>query len=154
METTVLAWDAPEYHYIERNADWFWSLGIITATIVVLSILFNNILFAVFILLGALAGGIYAAREPATVHYELQHKGVLVGKLFYPYHTLRSFWVDEGHPHPKLILNSKHTFAPHIIIPITGEVHHDDVSHYLLHMLPEVRHEESKAHKLLERLGL
>src|ERR1700722_18347164 len=114
MENTVLAWDAREYHHIEKNSDWFWSLGIITATIVVLAILFGDILFAVFILLGALAAGIYAGREPETIHYELQHKGVLAGDYFYPYHTLQSFWVDEDRPHPKLILNSKKVFSPHI----------------------------------------
>jgi hypothetical protein len=153
MEQEVIAWDAPEYHYIEKSSDWFWMLGIISISIAVLCILFGNTLFGIFISVGAISAGLYAAREPALAHYELQPKGILSGTVFYPYSTLDSFWIDEHHPLPRIILKSKKMLMPHIIVPF-NHIHPDDIKDYLLDHLKEEEHKTSLAHRWLEHIGL
>ena len=54
MEFSIIAWEAPEYYHTDKTADWFWTLGIITVTIVIVSLLLGNILFAIFVLIAAL----------------------------------------------------------------------------------------------------
>jgi hypothetical protein len=154
MDQHVLSWDAPEYHHVERTADWYWMLGIIAVSITVLCILVNNILFGLFILLGALSAGMYASKEPKVVNFELQPRGILANKLFYPYNTLDSFWIDEHHPLPRIVLKSKKTFSPHITIPLSESIHSEEVRQYLVQHIAEVEHNESYFHRLLEHIGL
>jgi len=146
-----LAWDAPEYHFVEKTPDWYWSLGIITVSIIVILLFFNEVLFALFILLAAIVSGVYAGREPGLVHVELGYRGIIYGKNLYLYNELDSFWVEESH-HSRIIIKSKKTLMPYIVIPI-GDTHPDDVRDYLAQYLPEVEHREPIGHKLMEYLG-
>lgn len=152
MPHDVITWDAPEYHHFDKSADWYWSLGIIAVSIAVLCILFNSILFAIFILLAAFVGALYAGRTPELIHVELRPRGILVHDKVYPYVTLDSFWVDEeAHP-DKIIIKSKKMLMPYIVIPIS-HIHPEDIRMFLKMHLPEVEHHESLAHKALEYLG-
>ncbi len=154
MEHDVIEWDAPEYYHEPRSADWFWSYGIIVASIAILSVLFSNILFAIFIILAGILAGYYAAREPDIIHCELQPLGILAGKIFYDYTDIKSFWVDDNHPHTKLVLISHKALSPHIVIPVDDITHPIDITDYLIHYIPQVKGEETFFHKLMEQVGL
>ncbi len=152
MHHEIITWDSHEYHHFEKNADWYWSLGIIAVSIAILCILFNNLLFAAFIIVGAIAGALYAAREPELAHVELRPHGVKVNNIMYTYHSLESFWVEEFEHPEVLILKSKHLLMPYIIVHLS-HVHPDDIRVYLRMHLKEVEHHESLIHKLFEYLG-
>jgi hypothetical protein len=150
----VLAWDAPEYYHWERSADWYWSFGIIVASVAILSVLFENILFAIFVVIVGILAGYYASLEPRMIHYELQPRGLLAGDKFHEYADIKSFWVDVNHPHTKIIFTSKKMFAAHIVIPSDDSVSPEAINHYLAHHLPQVKAEETPLHKILEQAGL
>ncbi len=154
MEYEIIQWDAPEYYHQPRSADWFWSYGIIVISVAVLSVLFSNVLFAIFIILIGILAGYYAARTPDIIHCELQPLGILAGTMFYDYNDIKSFWVDDNHPHTKIVLLSKKILSTHIIIPVDDATHPIEIIEYLLPHIPQVKGEETFLHKLMEQIGL
>ena len=154
MHDHVLSWGALEYHHFEKSSDWYWSVGIIIASFVILSLLFENVLLAIFILLAGTCGALYAGRHPDVVHVELRYRGIFYHDRLYPYHSLESFYIEEDSHFPKILIKSKKFLMPLIIIPL-GEVHihHNEIRAYLLRHLKEVEHKESTWHLLLEHLG-
>ena len=147
-----LSWEALEHHHEEKNADWFWSLGIITVSVAILCIILGNLLLAIFILIAAFTSAAHARRLPKLQYYELNFKGIIINNNLYRYSTLDSFWIEEEHHEPHIILKSKKLFVPFIIVPIQ-EYHHDDIRDFLLMHLKEVEHHESLWHRVLEYFG-
>lgn len=147
-----LHWQTSEYEEKERHPDWFWSVGILTVAIAATSIILNNVLFALIILLGGFSLTIYAIRKPKKIDVALNEKGVLLDKLFYPYYTLESFWIEEHETHPRILIKSQKLLMPYLVINIE-EVEPEKVRKYLVRHIHEVFHSESIFHRILERLG-
>ncbi|MFA7252413.1 MAG: hypothetical protein WC027_00980 [Candidatus Paceibacterota bacterium] len=152
MEKMSLTWQAPEYNHYERSTDWFWAVGIITVCIAVLAFIYNNALFGILILLSAGILVFYTFREPSMVDYEINQRGVIVGKDLHPYLTIESFWIETRQGEPKIILKSKKNLLPYIIIPIHEESV-DEVANVLAEFLEEKELQEPAAHKIMEYLG-
>lgn len=148
-----ITWRAPEYVFQEKGSDWYWILGIIVATLAILALLMNNVLFMVFTLLAGITLALYGSRKPEIYDFEVNTKGVRVNNKLFPYFTLDYFWIDESGPQTVLILESKHAMMQHIIIPIEG-VRSDELRMFLEAFLPEEYIERSWPHQLMERLGL
>jgi hypothetical protein len=152
MEDSSLKWSAPEYHHYERSTDWFWAVGIITACIAILAFFFHNALFGVLILLSAGILISYTLRVPENVDYEINQRGVVIGKDLHPYITIESFWVETRFGEPKIILKSKKNMLPYLLIPI----HEDDIDQMaaiLRNFLEEKELQEPASHKFMEYLG-
>ncbi len=149
-----LRWQAHEYDHYERSTDWYWAVAIITLSIIALSIIWNDYLFALVIAIGVFALVLYTKRPSKLITYELSKKGIRIEKTLYPYPTLESFWVEDYNqtPRPKLILKSIKVMMPHIVIPIEG-IHPDEVHSFLSARLPEEEHVESLSVKVMEYLG-
>jgi len=147
-----LKWSAPEYHHYERSTDWFWAVGIITICISVLAFVFNNALFGVLILLSAGILIFYTLRTPEEIEYEINRKGIVVGKDLHPYLTLEAFWIENRSGEPKIILKSKKAIMPYIIIPI-HEDDADEMADVLRNFLEEKELAEPSSHKVMEYLG-
>jgi len=150
MET--ISWKTSEYVYAHKQADWYWALGIITVSFSVASFILNNFLFGVFVLLGGFLLAIYGAKKPTLLECTLAKTGVQINSTFYPYATLQSFWVNQSDAPPKLIIQSKKSFMPYIIVPL-GDVDPDAVREFLLVVLPEEEHFEPALDRIMERLG-
>lgn len=147
-----LKWSAPEYHHYKRSTDWFWAVGIITICISILAFVFNNALFGVLILLSAGILIFYTLRIPEEIQYEINRRGIMVGKELHPYLTIESFWIETRNNDPKIIFKSKKAIMPYIIIPI----HNDDVDEMtavLREFLEEKELAEPASHKVMEYLG-
>jgi hypothetical protein len=153
MNRDTLTWDAPEYYHVDKSSDWYWAVGIITVTVVILCFVFGNVLFALFVLLAAFVGTYYAGREPRLVHVEIKPRGIQVDDTLYRYDLLDSFWVDVDENPDKIILKSKKMFMPFIAVPINEHIDPHEVRSALLRHMKEVEHHESAAHKLFEHFG-
>jgi len=152
MENLSLKWSAPEYHHYQRSNDWFWAVGIITFSISVLAFVFDNALFGVLILLSAGILIFYTVRVPQDVDYEINKRGVVIGKDLHPYLTIESFWIETRGSEPIIILKSKKAIMPYIIIPL-HEDSVDEVSAVLHEFLEEKELAEPTSHKVMEYLG-
>lgn len=148
-----IAWDAPEYIYVEKTADWYWSLGIITAALAGIAIWQGNFLFALIALVGGFAVALYAVRKPRTIHISISIRGIEIDSRIYPYESLDSFWIFY---HPggvkELSIMSEKMFMPRIPAPL-GAIDPNDVRELLLEFLPEKRQEESLVDVITRRLG-
>lgn len=148
----IIRWQAHEYEYVDKDANWYWAVGIITVAGAVVSLIAGNILFAILILLGGFTLSMHAARKPELMNFEFNPKGVMIDSTMYPYTTLESFWVDDL-TNPKIILKSEKLFMTYIIIPFPDDEDPEEVRDYLGYYLEEEEMYEPFSHKLMEYLG-
>ncbi|MEA2112951.1 MAG: hypothetical protein U9P50_03205 [Patescibacteria group bacterium] len=145
-----LSWQALEYEYKDKSADWFWVVWIISLSIAITAYLFNNILFGIFIIISAFSLSIYASRRPSLLNFELSEKGISINEKLIPFNSLRSFWIEDD---LKIILQAKRKSTPYIIIPLDKSLDTNKIKEYLLEKLEEEEHHETLSQKIFERLG-
>ncbi len=146
-----ITWVAPEYHHTEKSRDWYIALIIITVSLVGASFLLDNPLFAVFIALAAGSVALFSKRLPDLIPYELSEKGIAMGAVSFPYHTLESFCISEG-DQSRLLIKSKKLVSPLIVVPL-GDTDINEVGELLRTHLAEEELSEPFLAKLLERAG-
>ncbi len=149
-----ITWQAHEYEHTEKGSDWYWALGLIAVAGSIGALLFNNILFAVFILLIAFVLAIFASRKPDIATFSISQRGVRINDTLYPFQTLNAFGIEELSPEhtPLLILDSKKPLVPHIVIPLI-DVNVHDVHDFLHQYLKEEDLLEPLSHKIMAWLG-
>ena len=146
-------WEAPEHNHIEKTADWYWVLGILAVAASIVSIIFDNALFGIVILLAAMVMFMTGNKRPRIIPFEVSMRGVRIDSDLYPYATLESFYLDEeNHTGPQLILKSKKLFVPLLILPIPEE-YIEDIEHIVSARIMEEHLEEPLSHKILEFVG-
>lgn len=155
MEKEKIIWPSYEYNFREKSKDWFWAVGITALSIAIISILFENIFFAVFIILAGIIIIMTANRPPKVIDYEISDKGLRVDEVVYPYTELHSFWViDDRFSAPKLLVRSERLIAHILVIPLeTDIVNAKDVREYIGQFLPEETLYEPFSKRIMESLG-
>ncbi len=111
----------------------------------------SPIMSITFILIG-MTGYLLFSRPGEPTEYKVTDKGISIGKEFYDYPGLTSFWIIEGHPQfPKhLILDTAGILTPRLHIPLEG----NDATimrKVLLKYVPEVEYEPTVI-DILERI--
>lgn len=148
-----ITWQALEYRHIRKNTDWYWSVGIIMVGLFVVSLVFQNILFGIFILLAGFTLALYGARPPRMVSFKLASDGIHIANNIYPYQSLKSFWIFYHPPDIKEIsIESQKVIMPRIIIPL-GDINPTVVRAYLLQFLGEQHQEESLIDSMIRYVG-
>ncbi len=147
-----ISWDALEHIHIEKNNDWYWSVGIITITAAALAFILNNFFFGIFIIVGSCALVVHASKRPRMMHCEINDRGVVINDILYPFLSLESFWIDAHQRPAKIIIKSHKMLMPFITIYI-DEVDPEEVREILLNYIAETEHIEPLSQKLLEVLG-
>lgn len=147
-----IVWQAYEYSYREKTADWYWAVGIIAVSMAVTAILLNNVLFAVFIILAFFTLMMYSGRKPRLHQIKIDERGIQEGRAHYQFSTIESFWVEDRYGDNKLILKSKKKTLPYIIIPII-DADADAVRDRIRKYVPEEEHAEPLAKRVMEYLG-
>ncbi len=149
----LVKWEAPEYDYVQKSINWFWSVGIIGISLAIASILLGNILFAILIVLMGFTIILYGCRRPRKVLFSLTSRGVQIENRLFPYENLRSFWIHYDPPHKKLLtIELKKMFMPIVIIPL-GDTDPNVIREHLLKFAKEKRREESITETLTRLLG-
>lgn len=152
-QTFKIEWDAHMYEHKERSSDWFWAVGIVVASVAIASIILGDIIFGILIIVGSFALSLFINRPPETIHNSVDEKGITRSNILYPYDTLHSFWIDEDHPHKKIILRSKKTFMPLIVVPLGEKSDTEKLHEVLAPRLEEQYYSLPFVEKLLEYLG-
>ncbi len=153
MEPQKISWKAHEYEHRNKSIDWFWAVGVIAIASAIISAIYGNILFAVFILLGAFTLLMYAVRKPKEINFEINRRGVVIEDTLYPYSTIESFWIREKDDDKKLVFQSEKILMPHIIIPLSNDIDYEFLHEFLSEFLDEEEHHESFADIIMEYLG-
>ena len=152
MTTEKLTWQAPEYLYRQKTADWYWIVAIVTISISLIAIILNNIIFAILIIVSSFTLSLFASRHPKIINVEVDENGVTVDKTRYSYANLDSFWVETGQAHPKVLLKAKKILMPYIVILI-NDIEPEEVKLVLFKHLQEEEHTEPLLEKFLIYFG-
>jgi hypothetical protein len=150
-----IIWEAPEHIKPEKKDDWFWIIGIFAVAAIILSIYFNNILFALIILFGILIIFTTANKPPRVIEFEINKKGIRIEKVLYTYANLESFYLvdEDGYERDRILIKSKKLFVPLIVLPIGNVVDHNIISEFLIEYLHEEELHESTLQKMMQNLG-
>lgn len=111
-----ISWHGPEYFHREKNGDWYWAVGIISAALVVVAILIENYIFAVFIALASFTLIIFASKKPKMVEISINEEGIIFEKYFYPFESIESFWINADLN--QIIIKTKKLLMPLIVLPL------------------------------------
>lgn len=156
MET--ISWVAPEHEHREHTSDWYWAIGIISVSLAIAFIIAGNMLLSIVIVLGMGTLLFTAKNPPQLKEYKISRIGIRAGSKLYPWESLHSFCVVEkeedskDYHEPKLMLISKKSYLPHIMIPL-NEYIKDDVYEALVLLLPEEPREEPIIERLARKAG-
>jgi hypothetical protein len=150
-----IIWEAVDHIKVEKSNDWYWIVGIVGIGATVLAIYFNNILFALLILIGIFSIFIQSHAEPKIERFEINRKGVAIGETLYPFSTLESFWVidEDGWDRDRILIKSKKIFMQLIVLPLGPDIQPDEIRDYLLEYLDEEHMEEGFFDKLSILMG-
>ncbi len=150
-----LQWQALNHIKPEKTADWFWIVGITAIAISVVSIYFGNFLFALLILIGVFATYMQSHIPPHMVNFEMSRRGVVIGKILYPFTTLESFCVvdEDGWDRDRILIKSKKVFMPLIVIPLGQDITVAAAQQFLAQFMKEEYLEEPTFQKVMDRLG-
>ncbi|MEK7599394.1 MAG: hypothetical protein AAB474_03030 [Patescibacteria group bacterium] len=149
----LISWSAPEYDYRTKSKEWYWAIGILSAALVIMAVLMKNFLFAIFIVLAGFTTALYGAKRPAIAKFTVSGSGIQIADRFYPYESLKSFWINYDPPQKKEIsVISKKMFMPRLTLPI-GETDPNELQKILARTLKEEKIEESLSEIIAGYLG-
>ncbi len=149
----TLRWQAYEYAYQPKTADWYWALWIIVVAIAATSVLLDNTMLAILIMIAGFCLTILSKRPPRIVEFEINEKGVVGHGSLYLHNSLESFWVQQlGEGEPRLLIKSRKTLMPLIVLPL-GDVTVDEARRTMLQHVQEEELSESLTQMILEYLG-
>ncbi len=152
MTSQGIEWETYDRKAQKHSADWYWATGIIAVSLVVTSVILNNILFAILIFICAVVLFLRTLQTPELTSYTLTSKGVWSGKDFTPFTLLESFWVEEGDNESKLIIKPLTVTSPFMILPI-ADIDPEAIRQFLADHLFETEHHEPLSRKIMEYLG-
>ena len=147
-----IEWRTPQYIHTEKTSDWYWIVGIITVTIVLISVVLNNVIFAVLVLISSFTLSLYASHRPELIENEINESGIKKGNLYFPYSEIESFWVESGDRYPRILFKQKHKLSQFLTVLIHTE-DAEDIKSYLSQHLAEEKMTESIFEKLLIYFG-
>jgi hypothetical protein len=147
-----LSWETIEYLHKEKTSDWYWIVGIITLSIAVISIILNNVIFAILIIISSFTLSLFASKKPEIITVEIDNTGVTVGKNKHVYKDFDSFWIETRDAYPRILLKSKKIFMPFVMVLIE-DVEPEEIHNLLSRYLPEEEHTEPLLEKLLLYFG-
>lgn len=151
-----IQWQGYEHQHIERGADWFWALGIITISTASIAFVFGNVLFGILLLVAGGTIGLLATKPPHIATFTLTDRGLRVDDHLYTYDMIEAFWItDDGEAGPTLLVDTRRVFTPHLVIPIQEDaVDPEQIREYFRdHEVAEVELREPLSHRILELLG-
>lgn len=152
VSPSEIVWQALEYKYSKKHPNWYWTVGIGGGLLALAAVFFKNFFLAIIFVLAAFTMMLYASRPPAMVSFAVSSRGVRIGNRLYPYSALESFWVVDEPGKKKVIVESKKTLMPHIILPLDEVADSEKIRQYLKEFLPEEHHEETLSDLLTDAL--
>jgi hypothetical protein len=146
-------WRAKEFPKKEKNKSWFIFPALITIALGIFALATESFIFLIAIILGFFVFYVYANKEPRTIKFRIDERGVEIDDRLYEFDSLSSFWMFYNPPEQKEIsFKSKRTFLPYIRIPLDKE-NPNEIRKFLLKFLPEKRHSESIIDIWMRRIG-
>lgn len=154
-KNALLEWEGREYDHNPKDSDWYWVVGIIAVAGTVASILFDNYLLALLVVIAAATLALHAAKVPPLHRFRLVEQGIMIGDELHLFERMTSFSVledvEDEFP-PMISIKTESWLSPHLIIPLEG-VDVDVVYTYFLQHVDEGEHTHTVSDLVAAWLG-
>ena len=119
-ESTLLGWQAHEFHNYDHN--WKWYASIIAASLGVIgySIYTQDWFVIPFVVVVDVFLYLYSKKEPKIMAYRITQLGIYVDDHFYPYSEIHSFWLSLQQKEKKLNIIFLKKYLPQLSIILDG----------------------------------
>ena len=148
----TLRWQAHEYAYTRKPADWYWKVGIVAFGVAAASYVLDNILFSILTIIGGFTFALFGAKKPDMLDMEISPKGIRIHNKLHPYSELDFFWVSEHSSEPKILIQGVAMLRTHIILPL-GDLDPEDARDELLKYMKEDEIAEPMTQRIIDRTG-
>lgn len=119
MGEIVYEWTVKEYDQPERDRRWYIVMGILGAFLLVYAIASANYLFALLIALFGIILFMHDLVAPGDVPFAITETGIVLGKKYYRFSELESFWMIYDPPAVKNLYFSQNNILHHrLTIPL------------------------------------
>ncbi len=134
-----VSWTASEYIAHQKGMSWYVLLGLGAALLAgIVFVVTKDLVSTVVTSLGVIMLGVFAARQPRVLSYQLSQQGVQAGQKFYPYVDFKSFSVQENGGISSVLFTSMKRFMPGLTIYYPPD-QEEDIINFVADYLP---HEE------------
>lgn len=153
-QTKKYIWDATEMARPEKTVDWYWGLGILVVTAIILCIIAKNYLLSILITLGGVMLAYSANDKPHAVNVEISERGVKINKDLYTYETINSFWMfTDTKNKNQLLLVTGRPWMPKHIIALPDSISAKDIRSYLVTFIEEKETKPSVIDTIVDAFG-
>ena len=94
----VFEWTVKEYEQHDRERRWYILMGVIGVLLVGYALISGNYLFALIIVLFGIILFMHDMVEPMEVPVVITETGIVIGKKYYRFSELASFWMIYDPP--------------------------------------------------------
>lgn len=139
----VLAqWEAVEHEPVQFGSRTVTIAIAALIAIVAYAIYTDSLLMAIVFILIGMVGYLSLNHPEEPVRYAILDRGIAVGREFYEYDDISSFWILEDHPSfPKhLIISTDGVLISHVHIPL-AEQHPEAIRSLIAPFVPEQKYE-------------
>jgi hypothetical protein len=151
-DTDSVTWTASEYVEHEKNAGWYALLALAAIGIAALVyLLTKDKISAGVVIFGALALGVYGARPPRQLTYQLDSKGLTIGQKQFSYEDFRSFAVVPEGAFSSIVFVHHKRFAPLTTIYF-APAEEDQIVNILTSRLPLEEHRIDAVDQLMRHI--
>lgn len=154
-QTKLFNWEGTEHDHLEKTTDWYWGLGIVIVTGIIIAILSKNYLFAIILAIGGIMLGLYANDKPHVISIEVSEHGIKFNNDMYTFETIKSFWIyTDVTDTNRIIIETGRTILPQRIVSIPATVPILEMRKYLLRFIEEKETKKKLIDVFSDSLGL
>jgi hypothetical protein len=144
-KTYLLSWQAQKFENFERHPWWGIILFILLIILLTYSLLTDNFLLSIILILSGIIVYLFEKKDPETYHFAICETGIIAHDRFYEFIGIEDFWIfyEPGKLGRKeLSIKTTNHLRPYIHLPL-GDQDPNIVRKLLLKYIPEEAHEES-----------
>jgi hypothetical protein len=115
--TDAITWTASEFILHEKSRGWYLGLAAVASMLaVIIFVITRDFLSVGVIIFGAVMFGVYAARKPRQLPYQVDGHGVSVGQRSFSYSDFRTFSIVQDGGFSSIVLLPLKRFSPLLTI--------------------------------------
>ncbi len=141
----LINWEVKKFENFERHQWWMVSVFLIFLALLTYSLLSDNFLLSILIIIAGLLIYLFEKKKPETFRFAICKTGIIAHDHFYEFTEIKSFWIFYepgivGRKELSLKLNNR--LMPYAQIPL-GKENPNKIRNILLKYIPEDKHNES-----------
>ena len=152
-DTPLFNWSASDSFSVKKSSRWYLTLLVITLifSVIIYLITKDKITTSVIVVSGLLIG-VYAAKKPKVVNYQLTKFGFTINGRQYHYGDFRSFSIVQHGASGSAVFTPLKRFVPYTYIYFKSDLE-EQVSSAIANVLPKENSHRDAIDKVLRKIG-